>query len=208
MRGASPQTVQGVSEKEKDSPTANDCTSLTLVEATQGEFALSKGENQDCGDEPKNCYVRAASRREGTCSAAPVVQNEFCLSSAMSNDKPFHVYANQKIEPSCPSAELMTEDSVSGKEVKANHEGEGSAVPAPSAEKWSHEAIVARSNVRPERMQKLKVAANSGQNPGFDFLLECWSDDPALQIVIKKLLAKFPQWGIACVDGVLVDWEE
>ncbi|MBW4430180.1 MAG: hypothetical protein KME50_39110 [Nostoc desertorum CM1-VF14] len=63
------------------------------------------------------------------------------------------------------------------------------------------------SNARPERMQKLKVAANSGQNPGFDFLLSCWSDNPALQIVIKKLLAKFPQWGIAIVDGVLVDWE-
>jgi hypothetical protein len=27
-------------------------------------------------------------------------------------------------------------------------------------------------------MQKLKVAANSGQNLGFDFLQECW-DDPA-----------------------------
>ncbi|MHC5741500.1 MAG: hypothetical protein ACYTXT_06240 [Nostoc sp.] len=36
----------------------------------------------------------------------------------------------------------------------------------------------------------LKVAANSGQNPGFDFLQECWNDDPALVIVIKKLLAK------------------
>ncbi|MBN3946620.1 MAG: hypothetical protein HWQ38_09035 [Nostoc sp. NMS7] len=43
------------------------------------------------------------------------------------------------------------------------------------------------------------------ENPEFDFLQECWSDDPALPIVIKKLLAKFPQWGIACVDGVLVD---
>ncbi|MBD2506868.1 hypothetical protein H6G91_06250 [Nostoc muscorum FACHB-395] len=52
---------------------------------------------------------------------------------------------------------------------------------------------------------KLKVAANSGQNSGFDFLQECWDDDQALQIVIKKLLAKFPQWGIACADGVLVD---
>jgi hypothetical protein len=36
-------------------------------------------------------------------------------------------------------------------------------------------------------------------------LQECWDDDQALQIVIKKLLAKFPQWGIACADGVLVD---
>ncbi|MBD2247991.1 hypothetical protein [Nostoc sp. FACHB-888] len=102
---------------------------------------------------------------------------------------------------------LLVENSVSGVEVKAVDEGESSAAPVTSAEKWSHEAIVARSNARPERMQKLKVAANSGQNPGFDFLQECWNDDPALQIVIKKLLAKFPQWGIACVDGVLVDWE-
>ncbi len=70
--------------------------------------------------------------------------------------------------------------------------------------------MVARSLQKPdrlERMQKLKVAANSGQNPSFDFLQECWDDDPALQIVIKKLLAKFSQWRIACVDGVLVDWE-
>jgi hypothetical protein len=32
--------------------------------------------------------------------------------------------------------------------------------------------------MRQSRMQKLKVAANSGQNPGFQFLQECW-DDPA-----------------------------
>jgi hypothetical protein len=56
-------------------------------------------------------------------------------------------------------------------------------------------------------MQKLRVAANSGQNPGFEFLQECWNDDPALQIVIKKLLVKYPQWGIGIVDGVLVNWE-
>jgi hypothetical protein len=89
----------------------------------------------------------------------------------------------------------------------AAHKGQGSAASVKSAEKWSHEAIVARSSLRPERMQKLKVAANSGQNPGLDFLLSCWNDDPALQIVIKKLLAKFPQWGVAIVDGRLVDWE-
>ncbi|MGF2014429.1 MAG: hypothetical protein RMX25_023450 [Nostoc sp. DedVER01b] len=28
------------------------------------------------------------------------------------------------------------------------------------------------------------------------------------QIVIKKLLAKFPQWGVAIVDGLLVKWDE
>ncbi|MEH1826873.1 MAG: hypothetical protein V7L22_16175 [Nostoc sp.] len=82
------------------------------------------------------------------------------------------------------SATLLVENSVSRVEVKAVHEGvraasrrEASA--APVTEKWSHEAIVARSNMRPERMQKLKVADNSGQNPGFDFLQECWDDDLA-----------------------------
>ncbi|MBN3875383.1 MULTISPECIES: hypothetical protein [unclassified Nostoc] len=93
-------------------------------------------------------------------------------------------------------------------EVKAVDEGTCSAAPVPSAEKWSHEAIVARSNVRPERMRKLKVVANSGQNPGFDFLQECWNDDSVLVIVIKKLVAKFPQWGIAIVDRVLMKWNE
>ncbi|MBN3890004.1 MAG: hypothetical protein HWQ43_12800 [Nostoc sp. JL31] len=62
--------------------------------------------------------------------------------------------------------------------------------------------------MRPERMQKLKVAANSGQNPAFDFLLSYWNDDPMLVIAIKKLLAKFPQWGVVIVNEVLVDWNE
>ncbi|MBG1268494.1 hypothetical protein F8S12_19840 [Nostoc sp. WHI] len=97
------------------------------------------------------------------------------------------------------SATLLVENPISGVEAKADHESEGSAVPVPNPEKWSHEAIVARSNMRPGRMQKLKLAAHSGQNPGFEFLQECWNDDPALQIVIRKLLAKFPQWGIAIV---------
>ncbi|ODH01491.1 hypothetical protein A4S05_28690 [Nostoc sp. KVJ20] len=103
---------------------------------------------------------------------------------------------------------LLVENSVSGVGVKADHEGESPAVPVTNAEKWSHEAIVARSNARAERMQKLKVVANSGENPGFDFLQECWSDDLAVVIVIKKLLVKFPQWGIAIVDGALVKCDE
>ncbi|MGF1939563.1 MAG: hypothetical protein RM347_035475 [Nostoc sp. ChiQUE02] len=57
-------------------------------------------------------------------------------------------------------------------------------------------------------MQKLKVTANSRQNPGFDFLQECWNDDPAVQIVIKKLLVKFRYWGLVAADGGLVKWEE
>ncbi|MEH2041936.1 MAG: hypothetical protein V7L12_01185 [Nostoc sp.] len=33
-----------------------------------------------------------------------------------------------------------------------------------------------------------------GEKPAKEFLYECWNDHPALQIVIKKLLAKFGQW--------------
>ncbi|WDD35968.1 hypothetical protein PQG02_31675 (plasmid) [Nostoc sp. UHCC 0926] len=190
LGGASPQFVQSVSEKEEELPAVTDCTSLALVDAAPSQSALLLAENQDCGVEPTISH-------EGTCSAAPVAQNEKSLSS---------VIADQKIKPSCLSAELMTENSVSGVEIKTVDEGKDSA--APVTQKWLHEAIVARSSMRPERMQKLKLAENSGQNPGFEFLQECWSDDPALQIVIKKLLAKFPQWRIAVVDGVLMKWND
>jgi hypothetical protein len=193
LGGASPQTVQGVEELEEELPAVTDCTSLTLVDAVQGESVLLLAENQDCGVDLRDCH-------EGACSAAPVAQNEFSDKEAIANQ------IQGQVEQSNPTS-LLVENSVSGVEIKAVHEGESSAPPVSQTEKWSHEAIVARSNMRPERMQKLKVAANSGQNPGFDFLQKCWNDDPALQIVIKKLLAKFPQWGIAIVDGVLLDGE-
>jgi len=70
------------------------------------------------------------------------------------------------------------------------------------------EDIAMRSKARLLRMDKLKMASLVGENPGFDFLQQCCHDDPALQIVIKKVLAKFPQWGIPCVEGVLVDREK
>ena len=189
LGGASPQTVKSVSENEEDSPTANDCTSLALVDAAQSNPASLLAGNQDCG-------VEATFPHEGTSSAAPVAQNKFSSSLAIANQTQGQVEQGY-------SALLSGENQVSSVEVKAVDEAEASATPV--TEKWSHEAIVARSNLRPERMQKLKLAANSGQNPGFDFLQECWNDDPALQIVVKKVLVKFPQWGIACVDGVLVD---
>ncbi|MEH2151689.1 hypothetical protein [Nostoc sp.] len=192
LRGASPQTVEGVSEKEKDLPTATDCTTLALVDAAPSQPAPLLAENQDCGVEPRDCH-------EGACSAAPVAKNEFSSTLAIANQTQGQVEQSN-------SASLLVKNSVSSIEVKVDHEGTCSAAPAPSAEKWSQEAIVARSNARPERMQKLKLAANSGENPGFEYLQECWNDDPALQIVIKKLLVKFPQWGIAIVDGKLVDW--
>ncbi|MBW4457099.1 MAG: hypothetical protein KME55_33030 [Nostoc indistinguendum CM1-VF10] len=192
LGGASPQTVESVSENDIHLPVAMDCTTLALVDAAPSQSTSLSAKNQDCG-------VEAIFPYEGTCSAAPVAQNEFSDKEAIANQTQRQVETGN-------SASLLVENSVSGVEVKIVDEGESSAAPVPSAEKWSHEAIVARANARPERMQKLKVAANSGQNPGFEFLQECWNDDPALVIMIKKLLVKYPQWGIAIVEGALVDW--
>ncbi|AVH66346.1 hypothetical protein [Nostoc sp. 'Peltigera membranacea cyanobiont' N6] len=121
----------------------------------------------------------------------PVAENEFSSSSGMSSDKPFHVYANQtqeEVEQGYSATlgdvarTLLVENSVLGVEAKAVNEGQSSVAPVSNAEKWSHEAIVARSNMRPVRREKLNRAANSGENPGFEFLQEYWSDDPALQM--------------------------
>lgn len=57
-------------------------------------------------------------------------------------------------------------------------------------------------------MEKLNRAGILGHNPGFELLKEYWNDDPALQMVIKKLLVKFPHWRVAIVDEKLVEWEE
>jgi hypothetical protein len=57
-------------------------------------------------------------------------------------------------------------------------------------------------------MEKLKMAGILREKPDFEFLVKCWEDYPAWQIVIKKLLVKFPQWGFVVVDGVLMKWSE
>ncbi|MHC5863035.1 MAG: hypothetical protein ACYTXK_39840, partial [Nostoc sp.] len=82
-------------------------------------------------------------------------------------DKPFHVYSNQiqGQEEQSNSASLLAENSVSCEEVKAVDQGKGSAPPVSQTEKWSHEAIVARSNLRPERMQKLKLVQYGVNKP-------------------------------------------
>ena len=180
--GASPPVMDCVEQKEEQPPVVADCTSLTLVDVVQGQSALLEGENQNLGVEPEVSD-------EDTYSAAPVAQNE-----------------KSSTEASHSSAVLMAENSVSLGESNASCEDEGSASPVLDAEKWSEEAIFARLKSRPRRLQRLKTAQVLAENPGFEYLQECWNDDPALQIVIKKLLAKFPQWGIACVEGQLVKW--
>ena len=84
---------------------------------------------------------------EGESSAAPVAQNEKSLNSAMPAAGVAIANQTQRQAEQSNSASLLAENSVSGIEVKAVHEGETSAAPVPQSEKWSHEAIVARSNV-------------------------------------------------------------
>lgn len=63
------------SEKAEDLPVAMDCTTLTLMDAVQGESASLQdaartllAENQNCGVEPRDCHG-------GTCSTTPVAQS-------------------------------------------------------------------------------------------------------------------------------------
>ncbi|MBD6621043.1 hypothetical protein FNW02_36300 [Komarekiella sp. 'clone 1'] len=194
--GASPQSLESVEEEEKELPAVTDCTSLALVDAVQSESALLLGEKQNLGVEPKDCL-------EGTFSAAPVAPN-------------FEEQAQPSFSASLRDATrtLIGKNLISSNEDKTHHVDPASAASAPNADKWSSEAlftaegIAIRSKIRPLRMEKLKLAGMLGEKPDFEFLAECWNDDPALQIVIKKLVAKFGQWGIACVDGVLVKCDE
>ena len=55
------------------------------MDAAPSQPAPLLAENQNCGIEPRDCHVRVASRREGTCFAALVAQNEFRLNSAIAN---------------------------------------------------------------------------------------------------------------------------
>ncbi|MFN6567938.1 hypothetical protein [Dendronalium sp. ChiSLP03b] len=186
--GASPQTFESVEEKE-ESPAVTDCTSLTLVDATPSQSASLMEEKPDLGDEVKAAH-------EDIFSAAPVAVNFENLSQSQNQAQP------------SLSASLMADDSSSRQEPKDHREDQSSALSVPQPDKWSSEAIALRSKARPWRIEKIKTAEVLKENPGFEFLLECWQEDPALQIVIKKLVAKFPQWGLVAVDGVLVKWEE
>jgi hypothetical protein len=107
------QSVESVSEKEKDLPVAMDCTTLTFVDNALNNPASLLAENQDCGVEQRDCY-------EGTGSAALIAKNEKSLNSAIANQTQGQVEQDY-------SATLLVENSVSGVEVKADHEGEGSA---------------------------------------------------------------------------------
>ncbi|MEH1829437.1 MAG: hypothetical protein V7L22_29560 [Nostoc sp.] len=122
LRGASPQTVQGVSEKEEELPAVTDCTSLALVEAARSNPASLLAENQNCGVEPRDCH-------EGTCSAAPIAVNEFSSTLAIANQTQEEVEQNNSASQRDAARTLSGENQVSGFEPKDCDEEPSSAAP-------------------------------------------------------------------------------
>ncbi|MBD2491973.1 hypothetical protein [Aulosira sp. FACHB-615] len=215
LRDASPQTLKSVEEEKEELPAVTDCTTLKLVDVAPSQSASLLEKKEELGVDQKIIH-------EDSFSAAPVAANSENLSQS-----------ENQAQPSL-SASLMAENQNLGDEPGTSHEDTFSAAPAvlenshsappsqePKAhsegvcavaadsdpEKWSYEAVVERSRVRPWRMEKLKIAEQWRENPGDDFLMECWADDPALRIVIKKLVAKCQHWGLVAADGLLVRWE-
>ena len=196
LRGASPQRIESASELE-ELLTAMDCTSLALVDAAPSEPAPLLAEKQD------RC-VEAIFPHEGTCSAAPVSLNqseifEWLDRANVGECPPLWViqylldskyYASMRATIS--KFEKQWNISVVNYQVQKSSDALFTTVRGASR----REDIAMRSKVRLLRMEKLKMASLVGENPGFDFLQQCCHDDPALQIVIKKLLAKYPQWGV------------
>ncbi|MBD2505239.1 hypothetical protein [Anabaena azotica] len=235
LGGASPQTLEGVEERE-ELPTVTDCTSLSLVDGVPSQPASLLNEKQDLGVEPGTTHEGHISAAPGASGfensvtqsdhsqPAPLLNKNQDLGDEPGTSHEGHISAapiasgfensvTQSKEPAGHSqpATLSAEKQDLGVEPKATHEGGGSAPSAPEPEtqpdKWSSEAIALRSKARPWRMEKLKMAGLLKENPGLDFLMECWNDDPALQIVITRLVRKCPQWGYVVVDSQLMEWE-
>ncbi|MBD2459206.1 hypothetical protein H6G80_34865 [Nostoc sp. FACHB-87] len=210
LRDASPQTLKSVEEEKEELPAVTDCTTLTLVDDVPSQSVSLTEKNQDLSDEPGASY-------EDHSSAAPVALNLENLNQPKNQAQPsLSASLLEKKQELSDDAIARHEDTVSAasaesnlpaQEPKVHNEGVCAVAADSDPEKWSYEAVVERSRIRPWRMEKLKIAEQWRENPGDDFLMECWADDPALRIVIKKLVAKCPQWGLVAADGVLVKWE-
>ncbi|MCC5640841.1 hypothetical protein LC593_34455 [Nostoc sp. CHAB 5844] len=181
--GASPQTVLGVEEEKEELPQVTDCTSLKLVDVAPSQSASLRDatrtlieKNQELGYEPGTSH-------EDTFSPASAVPD----------------FSVQTSHP----ASLVEKKQDFGVEQEASHEDHSSAPQVEavtSLDKWSHEAIVQRRELRPRREIKLKLCRITGENPGFEFLAQCW-EDVALWNMIKQLIDRYPQWGIVFADG-------
>nr|MDZ8283316.1 hypothetical protein [Nostoc sp. ChiSLP01] len=95
-------------------------------------------------------------------------------------------------------------------EPKAYSEGVCAVSADFDPEKWSYEAVVERSRVRPWRMEKLKMAEQWRENPGIDFPMKCWQDDPASEDCDREIANEVSAvgvgggWGVGEVGGVKI----
>ncbi|QKQ77907.1 hypothetical protein FBB35_22070 [Nostoc sp. TCL240-02] len=173
LGGTSPQTVEGVEENEQDLPMATDCTTLALVDTTQGQPTLLSAENEISGVAVKDCH-------EGECSAAPLLQK-------LTNSEILNILdsANQGVCPSKEAIAFLLETpharSLMGA-ITSNPQwgiklSDYSTVP---------QSFTQNSLLRSQRETKLKSYAAMGECPPDEFLLECQSD-PVLKIQIKRM---------------------
>ncbi|MEH2100931.1 MAG: hypothetical protein V7K76_14495 [Nostoc sp.] len=177
LEGASPLPLE---ESVEESPVATDCTTLALVDDAPAMFAA---ENQNFGEEVKDCHVRVASPRVGESCAAPAIlplQN-------LTNSEILNILdaANQGICPSIEAIAALLETpharSLMGV-ITLNPQwgiklSDYSTVP---------QEIAQNSKLRSQRATKLKSYAAMGECPPDEFLQECQSD-PVLAIQLKRM---------------------
>ncbi len=174
LRGASPQSVEGVEEKEEDLPTATDCTTQRLVDATESQPALPVAEDKDSG-------VESIISPEGESSAAPYVPPLKILT----NTEILNILdsANQGI---CPDKEaiaalLETPHARSLMGAITNN-------PQWGINLSDYSTVPQGSKLRQERLNRLKSYAARGECPPDEFLQECLLD-PVLKIQLSRLAA-------------------
>ncbi|MEH2393862.1 MAG: hypothetical protein V7K21_20085 [Nostoc sp.] len=168
LGSASPTIVEVVEEKEEESPTATDCTTLALVDTASSQPALLSAENQNSGDSRGDCH-------EGTSSAAAktLTQSEIFdwLDRADVGVCP-PLWVIQYLLDSKYYASMRA--SITKFEQKWNVSViDYQATLKEENEVDCNKARAARKELRKERESKLKLASMSGDNPGLDFLLEC-----------------------------------
>ncbi len=170
LGGASPQTAGSVEEKELELPVVTDCTTPTLVDATESQPASLLAENQDCSDEPKDYH-------EDTSSAAPPLQN-------LANSEILNILdaANQGVCPNIETIAALLETPHARSLM-----GVITLNPQWGIKLSDYSTVPQDSKLRQERLNRLKSYAAMGECPPDEFLQECLSD-PVLKIQLKRYL--------------------
>ncbi|WP_375491107.1 hypothetical protein [uncultured Nostoc sp.] len=173
---ASPQLIEGVEEKEEESPVATDCTTLTLVDAASSQLTSPVAGSQNLGVEQKDCH-------EGESSAAPSMpplQN-------LTNTEMLNILdaANLGICPSKEAIASLLETPHARSLMGAITLNPQWGIKLSDYSTVSQE-IAQNSKLRQERLNRLKSYAAMGECPPEEFLQECQSD-PVLAIQIKRM---------------------